>query len=62
MGGWCSRRDQCPHHHAQDRRQPVERLCLPGRDGQRLIDSTQFRSVTVDVFSGLEVARDREAA
>lgn len=33
MGGWCTRRDRCPHHHAADRRAPAERLCLPRQDG-----------------------------
>lgn len=33
MGGWCTKRDHCPHFHATDRRQPAERLCLPGADG-----------------------------
>jgi hypothetical protein len=33
MGGWCARRDHCPHFHAEDRRQPAERLCERGHDG-----------------------------
>ena len=33
MGGWCAKRDHCPHFHAADRRQPAERLCVPGADG-----------------------------
>lgn len=33
MGGWCAKRDHCPHFHATDRRQPAERLCVPGSDG-----------------------------
>lgn len=27
MGGWCEKREQCPHYHARDRANPVERLC-----------------------------------
>lgn len=33
MGGWCAKRDHCPHFHAENRRQPAERLCVPGADG-----------------------------
>jgi hypothetical protein len=33
MGGWCVKREHCPHYHAESRHQPVERLCVPGRDG-----------------------------
>lgn len=33
MGGWCTKRDHCAHFHATDRRQPAERLCVPGADG-----------------------------
>lgn len=33
MGGWCGRRDHCPHHQSPDRREPAERLCPPGLDG-----------------------------
>ena len=33
MGGWCAKRDHCPHFHADERRQPAERLCVPGADG-----------------------------
>lgn len=34
MGGWCAKRDRCPHFHAATPwRTPVERLCAPGRDG-----------------------------
>ena len=33
MGGWCAKRDHCPHFNAADRRQPAERLCVPGADG-----------------------------
>ena len=33
MGGWCHRREQCQHYHADDRSDPAERLCVPGHDG-----------------------------
>lgn len=33
MGGWCTRRQHCPHYHAENRSEPEERLCLPGQDG-----------------------------
>lgn len=33
MGGWCRKREHCPHFHAIDRRAPAERLCVPGADG-----------------------------
>lgn len=33
MGGWCAKRDHCAHFHADERRQPAERLCVPGVDG-----------------------------
>lgn len=32
-GGWCRIRERCQHYHASDRREPSERLCLPGEDG-----------------------------
>jgi hypothetical protein len=57
MGGWCVRRDQCPHHTARGTK-PVERLCLPGRDGFRMVEATPFRTLTIDVFKGREVSAD----
>lgn len=33
MGGFCAKRDHCSHYHAEDRRNPAERLCPPGADG-----------------------------
>lgn len=36
MGGWCSKREHCVHHHAADpAKEPSERLCVPGQDGVR---------------------------
>lgn len=32
MGGWCTKRDHCANYHADDRSNPVERLCEPGAD------------------------------
>ena len=36
LGGWCAKREKCPHHQTEDRRNPAERLCPPGRDGEML--------------------------
>lgn len=36
MGGWCAKRDQCPHFHADRRNAPAERLCPPKLDGAML--------------------------
>lgn len=36
MGGWCTKREKCPHHQTESRRNPAERLCPPGRDGEQL--------------------------
>jgi hypothetical protein len=33
MGGWCLRREGCPHYTSASRATPAERLCVPGRDG-----------------------------
>ena len=33
MGGFCSRRQGCPHYHAEDRTEPAERRCVRGEDG-----------------------------
>jgi len=33
MGGWCGKRAHCRHYLAEDRAEPAERLCEPGRDG-----------------------------
>lgn len=33
LGGWCGRRNRCEHYHSADRRDPDERLCVPGVDG-----------------------------
>lgn len=34
MGGFCQKREKCAHYHAPQTpgRQPVERLCEPGKD------------------------------
>ena len=50
MGGFCSKRDQCPHSEPVPGVEPAQRLCLPGQDGIRLVESTPFRKITVDVF------------
>ena len=33
MGGHCLKRNYCANYHAADRREPAERLCVPGADG-----------------------------
>lgn len=38
MGGFCELRDACAHHHAVDRREPSERLCVRGQDGNLRIE------------------------
>lgn len=58
MGGWkCSKRDQCPHY-SDGTGLPVERLCIRGKDGVRLIEAAAFRTVLVDVFTGVRVEKD----
>lgn len=32
-GGWCRIRERCQHYNTHDRREPAERLCIPGKDG-----------------------------
>jgi hypothetical protein len=44
MGGWCAKRDHCQHYHAEDRREPAERLCEPGHDGMPV--TTQHDHIT----------------
>lgn len=34
MGGFCQKRGHCANYHAEDRREPVERICAPGHDGE----------------------------
>ena len=36
LGGWCRKRDNCANYNASDRREPSERLCIPGEDGNSL--------------------------
>jgi hypothetical protein len=34
-GGWCRKREHCPHYHAASEHQvPDERICEPGHDGK----------------------------
>lgn len=46
MGGWCALRDHCPHYHVDSRRQPSERLCLPGQDGISSVVELDLRAAT----------------
>lgn len=60
MGGWCVRREKCPHYWApKSSQEPSQRLCVSGRDGVRLVDASPFRVVEVDVFSGSRVSDSR---
>lgn len=52
MGGWCSQRAQCPHHESDDRRNPSERMCLPGQDG-KLARHFGAKVMKVGVLDGL---------
>jgi hypothetical protein len=36
MGGQCADRERCKHYHAENRSEPVERLCAHGDDDQYL--------------------------
>lgn len=46
MGGWCTQRDHCARFHAEDRREPAERLCQPGHDGVVVVEPTRERVPT----------------
>ena len=59
MGGWCVKRDKCPHYWAPSE-DPPQRLCIKGRDGVRLIEASPARVIHIDVFTGREI--EREAA
>lgn len=50
MGGWCKKRDKCPHHKAESDEDPAERLCVPSSDGLRLVDAGLFRTIRMDIF------------
>lgn len=59
MGGFCRKRDKCPHYTAFDPT-PAERLCLRGQDGIRLIDSSAGAHTVVDVFRGEWIRRTHD--
>lgn len=48
MGGWCGKRDKCPHYQADSDEQPRERMCIPGRDGWQTVNADPF--VTREAF------------
>lgn len=50
MGGWCIKRDKCPHYMAEAIVTPRERLCLTGKDGERIVETSPFRSILIDIF------------
>ena len=59
LGGWCTKRQQCPHYTEADRLgKREERLCLRGQDGVRLIDASPARTICIDVLSGRELSRE----
>lgn len=58
MGGWCTKREKCPHFHATGQ-EPAERLCVPGKDGELLRDLES--GVTMPVVS-YRIARAPEVA
>jgi hypothetical protein len=60
MGGWCTKRGQCPHYTeaASPDVEPEQRLCIRGRDGERLTWAAVGRVVTVDVFTGIETSKE----
>ncbi len=57
MGGWCTRREKCPHFHATGDANPAERLCLPGNDGAILIDMKEQKTVQVQIVNRRPVNR-----
>ena len=48
MGGWCIRRDACDAFNAEDRRNPAERLCIPGEDGVLKESPVAYLPATLD--------------
>ena len=50
MGGWCQRREKCPHHFAVSGT-PAERLCLPGQDGVILADMATGATMPLPAIS-----------
>lgn len=51
MGGWCGLREKCPHYTAASvGRKPSERICLPGLDGQQLIENAAGGASRRQVF------------
>lgn len=58
MGGWCTRRDYCPHFQAAVRDEPAERLCPPGRDGEMLTASSPSPVRMVQVRHKAKLALD----
>lgn len=57
MGGWCTKRDSCPHYRSDSIVRPAERLCVTGRDGVRCVEVYNGDVTLVDVFTGLEFSR-----
>lgn len=60
MGGWCQKRQQCPHYTEAARVNPEERLCLQGQDGVRAIETSPFRVILIDVLNGRELEQSTQ--
>jgi hypothetical protein len=50
MGGFCGKRDKCPHYYSKSDEDPENRLCLPGRDGERLVDVSPVAKRVYRIF------------
>lgn len=61
MGGFCSVRDRCPHFNndARSMQTPAERLCIPGRDGVRLVEVTPYKQIEVNILQQQEASREQ---
>lgn len=55
QGGFCAMRDKCPLYRPGLGYADPDRLCLPARDGHRLMETTRYRAVVVDVFTVREI-------
>lgn len=52
MGGWCKRRDQCPHYRDGDpsAQDPADRICERGNDGVWIVNADPWITVRVNIF------------
>lgn len=49
MGGWCAKREKCPHYRASGQ-QPAERLCERGHDGVWIVNADAFITRRVKIL------------